>query len=263
MQKRWMLAACGFILAALTAAAQSAPAAAPTPTAPWIGREPQMEGHLRTAEIVSLEDIGTGVTNPKRAHLKPSDPFESLVWKPLPPGRLSGYWESYKSEVAAYELDKLFEMNMVPPAAERTIEGKTGAAIMWVRGMESVKQKGGKVPTDPQWARPLRKMMTFDNFIGNPDRNAGNILLGPPGELLLIDHSRAFTNDLKLPWKIERVDAELWRRLQAITRDDLARVVGPWTEDGAIDAMLERRTRMTAAVDKLLKKKNRQLVIVE
>jgi hypothetical protein len=265
MRNRWLLTACCLVGATLTAVAHQ-PArstAAAKPATTWIGREPQMEAHLRTAEIVSVEDIGTGVTNPKRAHLKPAEPFDSLVWKPLPPGRPSGYLESYKSEIAAYELDKLFEMNMVPPAVERDFDGKTGAAIMWVRGMESVKQKGGKVPTEPQWARPLRKMKTFDNFIGNPDRNAGNLLLGPPGELVLIDHSRAFTNDAKLPWKVERVDAELWRRIQAVTRDDLTRTIGLWTEAGAIDAMLERRKRVAEAVEKLLKKKNRQLVIVE
>jgi hypothetical protein len=81
--------------------------------------------------------------------------------------------------------------------------------------------------------------------------------------LLLIDHSRAFTSDSKLPWKVERVDAELWRRIQAVTRDDLTRAIGAWTEPGAIDAMLERRKRVTEAVDKLLKKKNRLLVVVE
>src|SRR5262245_21023506 len=71
-------------------------AGTPSKSAIWVGRGAQMEAHLRDAEIVSVDDIGTGVTNPKRAHLKPAEPFESLVWKPIPPGRPSGYWESYK-----------------------------------------------------------------------------------------------------------------------------------------------------------------------
>ncbi|PYR34585.1 MAG: hypothetical protein DMF90_16690, partial [Acidobacteria bacterium] len=95
---------------------QAPPPTGLTSAAAWVGRTEQMEAHLKNAEIVSIQDIGTGVTRPRRAHLKPTDPFESLVWKVLPPGRKSGYWESYKSEVAAYELDKLLGMNMVPPA---------------------------------------------------------------------------------------------------------------------------------------------------
>ena len=63
---------------------------------------------------------------------------------------------------------------------------------MWVASLKSVKQSGGKMPYGVVWGRATRKMLTFDDLIGNPDRNAGNILIGPPGELILIDHSRAF-----------------------------------------------------------------------
>ena len=228
----------------------------------WIGHEARIEAHLKSAEVVRLEDIGTGVTKPRRAYLTPADPVGSLVWKMLPPGRPAGYWESYKSEIAAYELDKLLKMRMVPPAVERRVNGELGAAVMWVDGPKSVKQIGGKVPSGPIWGKATRKMLLFDNLIGNPDRNAGNILVGPPGELILIDHSRAFLNNRDLPNKVERVDAELWESIMALTRDDLARVLRPWIDDGAIDAILKRRTRMAAAVDKLVAKKGRALVIV-
>jgi hypothetical protein len=239
-----------------------APPPASTSAASWVGRTAEMEAHLKNAEIASIQDIGTGVTHPRRAHLKPTFPFESLVWKVLPPGRKSGYWESYKSEIAAYELDKLLGMNMVPPSIERTINGEQGAAIMWIPSLRSVKQTGGNLPQGVVWGPAIRKMLTFDNFIGNPDRNAGNILIGPPGEFILIDHSRAFVKDKDLPNKVERVDAVLWEKLQAVTRDDLVRVLGPWIDTDAIDAILERRTRMAAAIDKLVAKKGRALVII-
>lgn len=35
--------------------------------------------------------------------------------------------------------------------------------------------------------------MTFDEWIANVDRNQGNLLLGAPGEVWLIDHGQAFT----------------------------------------------------------------------
>jgi hypothetical protein len=238
-------------------------AVAPPPAAMWVGRAAQMEAHLNNAEIVSMEDIGTGVTKPQRAHLRPAEPFESFVWKPLPPGRRSGHWESYKSEIAAYELDKLLRMNMVPPAVERSVDGQQGAAVMWLSSIKSVKQSGGKMPAGPVWGRATRKMLTFDNLIGNPDRNAGNILIGSPGELILIDHSRAFITEEDLPRKVERLDAELWSRVQALTRDDLVRALGAWIDGNAIDAILARRKRMADAVDKLIAKKGRAIVIVE
>src|SRR4029453_2682299 len=137
-----------------------------------------------------------------------------------------------------------------------------GAAIMWLESIRSVKQMGGQVPSGPAWGKAIRRMIMFDDLICNRDRNAGNILIGAPGELILIDHSRAFIDDKDLPRKLERVDAELWDRMTALTRADLDRAVGAWIDDKAIGAMLDRRDRMVADIDKLLKKKPRGLVIV-
>jgi hypothetical protein len=228
----------------------------------WLGREPQIEQHLKTAAVTRIEDIGTGVTRPRRAYLAPAEPLESLVWKVLPPGRRKGYWESYKSEIAAYELDRLLNMRMVPPAVERKIGDETGAAVMWVTGMKSVKELGGKVPGGPDWGKPIRQMQMFDNLIRNIDRNAGNILLGRPGDLILIDHSRAFTTDNKLQNKIERVDADLWGRMQTLTRENLTRALGGWLDEQAIAAIISRRDQMASEVDKLIAKKGRALVLI-
>ena len=237
-------------------------AAAPASAKTWIGRAPAMESYLATAEIERLEDIGTGVTHPRQAFLKPGGPFESLAWKVLPPGRRGGYYESYKSEIAAYQLDKLLEMNMVPPAVEREINGEVGAAIMWLTGTKSVKEMGGKVPAGPTFGKPIRMMQMFDNLIANIDRNAGNILVDRAGNIILIDHSRAFIEKQELPWSFERVDADLWEKMKALTAERLAPAIGQWVERPAIDAMIKRRDRMAQTIDKLVEKKGAAVVIV-
>ena len=233
-----------------------------TESTPWLGQEQRIEEHLKNAGIASIKDIGTGVTHPRRAYLTPGEPVESVAWKVLPPGRRGGFWESYKSEIAAYELDRLLNMHMVPPAVERRIADETGAAVMWVKGVKSVKELGGKVPSGPEWGKPLRQMLMFDNLIRNIDRNAGNILIGRPGDLILIDHSRAFTTDKKLQNKVERVDAELWERMQTLTRENLDRALGPWLDEDAIAAIIERRDAMAATIDKLVAKNGRSLVLI-
>ena len=150
---------------AIPSAQLPAPTAATESSSRWLGQEQRIEEHLRNAAITSMKDIGTGVTRPKRAYLAPNEPVESLAWKVLPPGMRKGYWESYKSEIAAYQLDRLLNMRMVPPAVERQIGSETGAAVMWVVGMKSVKELGGKVPTGPDWGKPIRRMQMFDNLI--------------------------------------------------------------------------------------------------
>jgi hypothetical protein len=228
----------------------------------WAGRTASIEECLKSAPIVRFEDIGTGVTRPRRAFLAPGSIVESLTWKPLRPGRRSGYWESYTSEIAAYELDKRLALNMVPPVVEREVDGELGAAVMWVAPTTSVKQMGGTLPSGRVPGHDVRKMQTFDNFIGNPDRNAGNILVDAANNLILIDHSRAFIDSTALPNKIERVDAELWSAIEALTADDLGALLGPLIGDRAVKAMIERRTRMHKEIEALVAKRGRALVII-
>jgi hypothetical protein len=240
--------------------ATAAPAAAGAKT--WIGQTARIEQSLKTAEIVRLEDIGTGVTKPRRAYLKSEGFLESFAWKPLKPAVRRGYFESYKSEIAAYELDKLLGLNMVPPVVEREMNGELGAAVMWISPTTSVKQMGGRLSPGRVPGHEIRRMMLFDNLIGNPDRNAGNILVDSARNVILIDHSRAFVSKKDLQTKVERVDEKLWTAIQALTPDAVRGTLGPLIGDEAVTAMLERRTRIQAAVDKLLAKKSRALVIV-
>src|SRR5687767_3499721 len=69
----------------------------------WLGRAAEMEAFLKTAEIVDLQDIPIGVTKPRKAKLAPGGLVDAMTWKPIRPGMYNGFWESYKSEIAAYE----------------------------------------------------------------------------------------------------------------------------------------------------------------
>jgi len=250
------------LLVVATAATASPHAGEGVSAKTWVGHGAEIERHLQSAAVVRMEAIGTGVTKPQRAHLAPATPFESLVWKPLAPGMRGGYQESYKSEIAAYELDKLLALTMVPPAVERRIDDDAGAAIMWLDGTKSVKERGGKVTTGPQFGRPLRMMQMFDNLIGNADRNAGNILVDGANNVILIDHSRAFITSDKLPWKFERVDAELWAKFKSLTTQQLKTTLSQWLDEEAIRAMIDRRDRMVREVDKLTAKKGAAATII-
>lgn len=60
--------------------------------------------------------------------------------------------------------------------------------------------------------------MTFDEWIANRDRNQGNLLLGAPGEVWLIDHGQAFTGPNWAPGDLDPAVA---------VRNEIARVLAP------------------------------------
>jgi hypothetical protein len=222
--------------------------AAPETARAWLGRAAELEAFLRTARVVNAVDIPIGVTKPRRIYFEPGGLAESAAWKPIRPGLYGGHYESYKSEVAAYELDKLLGLDMVPVAVERSYEGQAGAAILWVGPVKMLNEaRGDRVPM-VAGRRPLSeqvvRMRMFDALINNTDRNQGNMLIDPSGYLILIDHSRAFVADRRLPRGLDRLEADLWARFDALTQEEVERAVGSWLMRDQLRAVLARRDLM-------------------
>jgi hypothetical protein len=189
----------------------------------WEGRNAEFEAYIRDAPIDRIEELSIGVTHPKRAFFKPGGIVASVAWKVLPPGRSSGYWESYKSEIAAYELDKLLGMGMVPVAVEKRWDHETAAAILWLSPIHSWKEMEPK-PKPAKWVRQVARMKMFDNFICNKD----------------------------MAVKMEYIDREFWDKIQAVDAAQLTAALGKWVDKDGIKAMLTRRERMKKEIDKLV-----------
>jgi Phosphatidylinositol 3- and 4-kinase len=225
--------------------------AAPDSAKIWEGREAQFEEFLRTATVLKIEAIPIGVTKPQRAYVEPGGLCESFAWKVLPPGIHKGFWDSYKSEVAAYELDKVLGLGMVPVTVERRIKSDTGAAVLWLKGVRSW-EEALRAPKAASWNRNVVRMKMWDNLVGNSDRNKGNILVDHAGNFFFIDHSRAFTTEKKLYQKLENIDMELWNRMLALDVDTVKAAIGKWVGKGEIKAVLQRRDKMKKEIDAIL-----------
>ena len=230
----------------------------------WLGHEAEFEQALRTAAVAGLEDVPIGVTRPRRARIEPPTLVASFAWKVLPPGRKRGFFESYKSEIAAYEMDKMLALEMVPPIVERTVKGEAGAAIYWVDNTSRWDVKNPPKGPEPAWSRQLTRMKMFDLLIANIDRNQGNLIYDADFHLFLIDHSRAFTDkkDLKGISPLAYVDRDLWNRMQALTFESLKARLDQWVDDGELRALLTRRAAMAKEIEKMVASRGERAVFV-
>lgn len=68
---------------------QAAAAQAPAPVSAktWLEGRTAIEEYLRTADIVSVEEIPVGVTRPTRCTLAAGGPVAEMTWKPVQPAR--------------------------------------------------------------------------------------------------------------------------------------------------------------------------------
>jgi hypothetical protein len=223
------------------------------PVLPWLGSADSIADYMRTAEILKLESIPVGVTKPQRAILADGGPVASVVVKDLRPGRRSGYFESYRSEIAAYEIDRLLELNMVPPTVERRVNGSMMSAQMFVDNTVFLKTlKGQQPPNLTAWNRQIHRQRVFDNLVANIDRNAGNLLVvrTPDWYLVLVDHSRCFTSTKKMQFEMKQIDRPLFERLKALDAPTLDARIGKLTID-AVKPLLERRDAIVQYFEQL------------
>jgi len=233
----------------------------------WLGREAEFERLLTAAKVITLEPIGKGVTRPFRASVEPGGPIEAFAWKPITPGYYSRFYESYKSEVAAYELDKFLGLGMVPVKVRREVDGALGAACMWVSPAQTFHELGG-APSPPaeeseRWGIQLTRAKMFDNLINNLDPNLGNWMVDPAWNIILIDHSRAFTVGSRMVHDLKRVERGLWERVLELDEDSLVDVLGDWVSKGQIKSILKRRDRMVGIVADLVAEHGEAVAIVE
>ncbi len=217
-----------------------------------------LERWLAEAEVVSIEELDTGITDPQRVTLRKDGVELRAVFKQLSESFDAGSQmrrtfeaDRFEYEIAAYKLDRLLGLDMVPVAVPRTVGGRRGVLQFWVDDSINIRQMLEQKLQPSGWceANPQYNLMNvFDVLIHNTDRTQENALFTKDWMLVLIDHSRAFPTHSKLPVLLYKggvqVPPSLAKRLAALDRETLQAQLGPYLHRRQIDALLKRRDQL-------------------
>jgi hypothetical protein len=244
-----------------------------------VAERAKWEEFLAMAEIKGEEQIKKdAVTNPWKLTLEKDGVTRNAAWK-NPEGRMKGYLEGWKYEIAAYLFDKYLGLNMVPPTIERRFHENRGSLQLWVESEMSLKTKNDKkIPTPSYkvfyWNRATYLHRFFDNLISNEDRHANNILITKDWRLLLIDHSRSFRSSGKFtkdliytekhpegPKLMRELPRAMVEKIKALNFDVIKGFVGEYLTDDEINAVLTRRDLMLKEIEKLIQKFGEESVL--
>ena len=221
------------------------------------------ETFLKTAKVVQKKALGKGITHSDRCTLSDGARTHKAVWKTIDEfkrgptsfqggGVLVDFADSWKHEVAAYELDKLIGTGLVPPTVERTLGGTKGSLQMWVEGaMTEADRKQKKIaPPDPRaWNEQMYEVRLLHQLTYNTDyRNINNELLDPSFRVYAIDFSRAFMTypHLRSEEELARFSRSVLEALKALDRPTLDAKLGRWLNGPQIDGVLKRRDKILA-----------------
>jgi hypothetical protein len=221
------------------------------------------ETFLRTAEVIRKKAIGIGITHPDQYTLSDGTRTHKAIWKTIDEfkrgitsleggGVIVDFADSYKHEVAAYELDKLLGTGLVPPTVERTFGRTPGSLQLWVEGAmtEADRKKKKLAPAEPSaWNEQMYKVRLLHQLTDNTDyRNIRNVLSDPSFRVYAVDFSRGFTiyADLRAEKELVRFSRPLLEALRALDRPTLDAKLGRWLGGPQIEGILKRRDKILA-----------------
>jgi hypothetical protein len=237
----------------------------------------ELEEFLRTAKVVKLERTSRGVAGAQKALLRKGDIEMHAVFRTVAieerqqrmRDRVVWFFrDHYIHEPAAYALSELLGLEMVPPAVERTIRGTPGSLQLWLEDVKAsveLKEKGIQAPDERAMLLQFYQMQLFDNLINNLDRNQGNILVDAQWRGWLIDHTRAFVRDRKLPTPqmVRRVERGVWERLRTVSDEELAAAVEPYIPGPERGALLERRRLLVELIQEKIDQVGEEFVLFD
>jgi len=177
--------------------------------------------------------------------------------------------DSYTYELAAYELDRLLGLNLIPAMVERKVDGRPGSLQAFLEGVETEKSRMRKnlQPPDLQaFQDQLDEVTLLENLTCTPRQDLGDLLIQTDTwKVWRVDFAEAFMPSTEL--LAERLIRRASRRFTAALRDwdesqvrkRLARYLNP----SEVEALIRRRQLILDEVDRLIREKGEAAVLYQ
>lgn len=219
----------------------------------------EIEVVLLEGKVTDRQNLEIGVTLPERIWLEHDGHRLSAAFKYLDyerPGLTEfqsappqlNFKDSFRYERAAYLLDRLLGLDMVPVSVLRRLQGKKGALVVWVDDAitEQERLERKLAPEDARLLiRQRSAMRLFDALVYNIDNNLGNQLWTQKDwRLHLIDHSRSFRQQNSLPASFSKrpvsLTPELYEILRSLDKQQVKEILDKVLSPGEIKTLQAR-----------------------
>ena len=210
----------------------------------------ELEHYLRTAQIVSaIPDEDAGRTEPWRINLSDGKQRLKGWFKHINRVRPHMMPDSYKYELAAYELDKLLDFNIVPPTVEREIKGVKGSLQLFVEDytpLNVLKRRKDEILASDKIKSALQEIVVFEilTYCQRNSESEKDILIHETNaKVCRVDFGQAFETEPHFPPGIDDVtcSVKIKKNLENLSRDMIETALSPFLNEEEISALLARK----------------------
>ena len=232
----------------------------------------QIRVFLKDAKVIRSRPTPKGVTAPRRLTLSDGNITHDAVFQAIDDRQqvatLGGgarqskvelnFVDSYKYNIAAYELAQMLELDhMMPVYVERRWNGQIGSISWFVPTLmdESDRLKKKVQPPNPtDWNNQMYRMRVFSSLVRDTDRNLTNVLITHQWKVIMIDFSRAFRLQPELMHlkDLAKIDRKLLAKMESLSRDEVRQATKDFLTNSELDAMMKRRDLLVAHFKKLV-----------
>jgi hypothetical protein len=239
--------------------------------------EEEIKHFLLTAKVVSEKETSKGVTHPSRLTLSDgrtthAAQFQSVdiskTVETLDNGTTEiGFRDSYRFNIAAYELAKLLGLErMMPVTVERKYRGQPGSLTWWLTvkmDEEERLEKKIQPPDTDAWNSQMYRKLVFAELVCDSDPNLTNLLIGENWEIYMIDFSRAFRTHETIahPKNLQHCDRQLLEKMRQLKQADVERAAGEHLTKRQIKALMARRDKIVDHFQQLVNEKGEAAVL--
>jgi len=236
----------------------------------------QIKQFLLTAKVVKSEQAKKGITETLRLTLSDGTVTHDASFQKidehkttmqLASGTELGFVDSYKYNIAAYQLAELLGLDdLVPVYVERKWKGDSGSLSWWLPVKMDEKERVAQkiaVPDPDAWNNQMYKVRVLDQLVYDIDANLTNVLITDDWKIWRIDFTRAFRlhKELKSASDLAHCDRQLFEKLKALDANELADKTKHYLTKDEVKALMARRDKIVELFQKLIAEKGEKEVL--
>jgi hypothetical protein len=175
--------------------------------------------------------------------------------------------DCYKYEIAAYKLNKLIGLNIVPPIVERKINNQTGSLQILIEGYITERDREIRKiqpKSIQEFKNDLDVIKVFETLVYDQCGDIGDTLIQLDNwKIWRVDFSEAFSpsSDILPDCRIERCSKILYKNLLDINNNKLEKELDDYLNKREINALFERKIIVIETIRNLIKQKGEEAVL--